>query len=114
MEEKLRLSSGIQYEFEKAEDSYSPIDWMDVVSELQYKIAREFVEEDKVDIFVHAMRITPADVHWKKYNRAGRGNFPLNNPARDCILWNVNKNGYTSLSNELATNLTVVIAGSIS
>ena len=86
---------------------------MDVVAELQLKIAREFYPQDPLR-FLALTRTTYADVHWKKYNRADRGYFPLDSPAIDVTLFQPVTDTYTNLSNLLTDGKTVIVATSIS
>ncbi len=117
----MRLSSEIQLKFKEVEKSESEIDWMDVANELQYNIAKKYVNgDDNIKRFVYKMRTIKTKIlpHWKKYNRASNGYLNTNTLSIDCLFYDTNLGCYTSLNhilcNNSINNITILIAGSIS
>ncbi len=117
LEEATRLSEEWQQKFEKAEKSTSIIDWMDVAVDLQRYVALKFVTEDRIEELINLMRtvIVKNPPHWRKYNRAARGEFQVDQVARDTLLWDSHNCSYTTLLQELENNNhTVIVSGSVS
>lgn len=114
-EEKRRLSEEYQKKFTEAEKKIN-YDWLDEAEKLQNEIAFKFCPDDPIG-FLNCVRYCPCDYvpHWKLYNRAGLGYFPLNNLAQNCMLFDMNNSNMTTLDAILTqNNKTVIIASSVS
>lgn len=116
-ENELRLSESVQKRFEEAERSGSTTDWIEVASEVQKEVLREFnVSEDAL----HAYRCA-ANKHgvslYVKYNRARKGDLEIGSQAPDVPVVSVDSDGSTRSLSILELQVKrplVVIAGSIS
>jgi len=119
LEEKIRLSTGIQLEFNKAEGSFDR-DWLDVVTKIQLDISQKFTKysitkcNSCVQKFLGLMRTTTSSIvpHWRKYNRASKGYFYVDTPVTDCVLYS--SGNYRSLRDFTRSGIHVIISGSIS
>jgi len=114
-EENYRLSVEGQQQFTEAELKWTE-DWLDVAEKKQKSIAEELCPENPID-FLNCVRYCHNNYipHWKKFNRAGRGYFKINNNAQNCLLYDMINNIEIDLKSVLSChNKTVIIASSVS
>lgn len=117
-ENELRLSEDVQKRFEDAERSGSTTDWIEVASEVQKEILREFNVSENA---LHAYRCA-ANKHgvslYVKYNRARKGDLEIGSQAPNVPVVSVESDGSTSsvslVELQMKNRPLVVIAGSIS
>ncbi len=117
-ENELRLSKDVQKRFEEAERSGSKTDWIEVATEVQLEVLREFNVSSKA---LHLYRCA-ANKHgislYVKYNRAREGSLKVGDPAPNVNLISVKDDGTTHLQSFLemqqANRPLIIVAGSIS
>ncbi len=117
-ENELRLSDSVQQRFEGAERSGSTTDWIEIASEVQREVLREYNVPEEA---LHAYRCA-ANKHgislYVKYNRAREGELKVGAKAPDVQLVSIEKDGSTCkkslLSLQKDDRPLVIIAGSLS
>lgn len=117
-ENELRLSQVVQKRFEEAERSGSKTDWIEVATQVQLDVLREF---NVAESSLHAYRCA-ANTHgvslYVKYNRAREGSLKVGAPSPDVTLISLEDDGTTRLQPLLdvqkADRPLVIVAGSIS
>lgn len=116
-ENELRVSEEVQLRFEEAERSGSTTDWIEVATEVQKEVLREFNVAQEA---LHAYRCA-ANKHqvslYVKYNRARQGDLKVGSQAPDVPVGSI-ENGGSSLQSLLGAQHMdrplVIIAGSLS
>mmetsp|Transcript_7207 Transcript_7207/g.10496 ORF Transcript_7207/g.10496 Transcript_7207/m.10496 type:complete len:122 (+) Transcript_7207:1280-1645(+) len=117
-ENELRLSQDVQKRFEEAERSGSKTDWIEVATQVQLEVLREF---NVAESSLHAYRCA-ANKHglslYVKYNRAREGSLKVGAPSPDVSLISLEDDGTTRLQSlidvQKADRPLVIVAGSIS
>jgi hypothetical protein len=117
-ENELRLSQDVQKRFEEAERSGSKTDWIEVASQVQLEVLREFnVAESSLQAYRCAANKHGISLY-VKYNRAREGSLKVGAPAPDVSLISLMDDGTTHLQFLLdmqqADRPLVVVAGSLS
>ena len=115
-ENELRLSESVQVQFAEAERS-SHSDWIEVASEVQRKVLREFGVSDRA---LHAYRCA-ANKHgislYVKNNRARKGNLVVGSDVPDVSVVSVGIDGEDTksiLQFQKPGRPLVIVAGSLS
>ena len=117
-ENELRLSKDVQLRFEEAEKSGSNTDWIEVASEVQKEVLREFdVPEGALHAYRCAANKFPDIALYVKYNRARQGDLQVGSKAPDVSLISLEDDGSTRIQSLLELGKDrplVLIAGSLS
>ena len=117
-ENELRLSQAVQKRFEEAERSGSKTDWIEVATQVQLEVLKEF---NIAESALHAYRCA-ANKHglslYVKYNRAREGSLKVGAPAPDVSLVSLKDDDSTCVQSLLDVQHVdrplIIVAGSIS
>ena len=118
-ENELRLSQAVQKRFEEAERSESKTDWIEVATQVQLEVLKEF---NVAESALHAVYRCAANKHglslYVKYNRAREGSLKVGAPAPDVSLVSLKNDGTTCVQSLLdiqeVDRPLIIVAGSIS
>ena len=117
-ENELRLGQEVQKRFEEAERSGSNTDWIEVATQVQLEVLREFnVAESSLQAYRCAANKHGISLY-VKYNRAREGSLKVGAAAPDVSLISLMDDGTTRLQSLLDTQQAdrplVIVAGSLS
>ena len=116
-ENELRLSEDVQRRFEEAEKSGSNTDWIEVASQVQHEVLREYnVSENALHAYRCAANKYGVSLY-VKYNRAREGDLGVGSQAPDVPIVSLDNAGKTCsqslLQLQTENQPLVIVAGSL-